>query len=90
VPQNARGSVRTLVRLVVLSKQLRYEFAPAPHSDLVEDGFQKILDRIFWSLSAQAANRFRAGTSDSTGVTMTGADRYEVAALDIESALTAF
>jgi heme-degrading monooxygenase HmoA len=30
--------------------------------------------------SAQAANRLRAGTVDSTGITMTGTGRYEVAA----------
>ena len=37
--------------------------------------------------SAQAANQFRTGTSQSTGVSMTGAERYEVAAVDLEPAL---
>ena len=37
--------------------------------------------------SAQAANQFRTGTSQTTGVSMTGAERYEVAAVDLESAL---
>jgi heme-degrading monooxygenase HmoA len=37
--------------------------------------------------SAQAANQFRAGTSQSTGVTMSGAGRYEVAVVDLEPSL---
>ena len=37
--------------------------------------------------SAQAANQFRTGTSQTTGVSMTGAERYEVAAVDLEPAL---
>ncbi len=37
--------------------------------------------------SAQAANQFRTGTSQSPGVSMTGAERYEVTAVDFEPAL---
>jgi hypothetical protein len=37
--------------------------------------------------SAQAANDFRAGTSESTGVTMAGAGRYELAVVDLEHSL---
>ena len=37
--------------------------------------------------SEEAANRFRAGTSHSTGVQMTSTERYEVAAVDVEPAL---
>ena len=37
--------------------------------------------------STQAADKFRTGTSQSTGVRMTSAERYEVAAVDVEPAL---
>lgn len=37
--------------------------------------------------SDQAAKQFRTGTTQSTGVSMTGAERYEVAAVDLEPAL---
>jgi hypothetical protein len=37
--------------------------------------------------SAQAADQFRTGTNQSTGVRMTSAERYEVAAVDLEPRL---
>jgi hypothetical protein len=37
--------------------------------------------------STNAASQFRAGTIESTGVTMTSAERYEVAAIDLEALL---
>jgi len=37
--------------------------------------------------SAQTADQFRTGTSQSTGVRMTSAERYEVAAVDLGPAL---
>ena len=37
--------------------------------------------------SVQAADQFRTGTSQSTGVRMTGAERYEVTAVDLAPAL---
>ena len=37
--------------------------------------------------SALTANQFRIGTSQSTGVSMTSAERYDVAAVDLEPVL---
>ena len=79
----------------------RDEVMPAARQLAGSQGFLWLVDRDFgrgvtltlWATaaaehaSANAASQFRAGTSESTGVTMTSAERYEVAAVDLWASL---
>ena len=91
----------TLDEVEAFIRRGRNEVMPAARQLAGSQGFLWLVDRdhgrgltlTLWATaeaeqaSANAASQFRAGTSESTGVAMTSAERYEVAAVDLEASL---